>query len=578
MSILDMPRNEPGALPARSDLVALASLLTLWVVMSGLVNPIGDFPIYDDWRYALSVKSVLDSSRFELPFPVAPNIFIQAYWGALFCLPFGFSFTALRFSTLTLGAIGISACYLLLREIGGSRFTALLGGIALAANPLYFWLAHTFMTDVPFTAAVTAALWLFVRGLRREEEAFLWAGILIALLAILIRQFALLFLLAFGVAYVVRRGGTLKALVVATVSLVLGTGLHVSYQRWMIETGRTPFFELASVSNFVPTPVGPFVISSLRTIAYALPYLGLFTAPFLASVALSGSDVTGRHRRSLICFVVVALALLGVLYHANKPMPALGDILTPSGLGLLFLRDTGLLGLHLPAIPAYISIFWIVPNIIGALCGAGILLYFAQTAAQVIKEVRQPEWRTTAWLQVLTLILVAGYGALLLLIGFKSQLFDRYLLLSVPAILVLVLIKELPSASLPLRRCRTLLSLSLAVVYMAFSVAATHDFLAWNRTRWMATGTLMDAGIPPHKIDGGLEFNGWYSDHKNYYRIPRKDWWWVGVDDDEYVIASGPLDGYRELQRFSFRRWLLSSDSNVVVLRRLDVGGDERTP
>ena len=145
-----MSQHETRAFTARSDLVSLASLCGLWIVMIALVNPIDDFPLLDDWRYALGVKSILQTGRFELPCPEAPNVFAQAYWGSLFSLPFGFPFTALRFSTLMLGGAGISAFYLLLREIRGNSWIALLGGVTLAVNPLYFGLAQTFMTDVPF--------------------------------------------------------------------------------------------------------------------------------------------------------------------------------------------------------------------------------------------------------------------------------------------------------------------------------------------------------------------------------------------------------------------------------------------
>jgi len=112
--------------------------------MGALVNPIGEFPLNDNWVYALGVQSILQTGRFELPglVPSGPNVFAQAYWGTLFGLPLGFSFTALRFSTLALGGVGVIALYLLLREVGGSRWIALLGGFTLTANPLYFGLAN----------------------------------------------------------------------------------------------------------------------------------------------------------------------------------------------------------------------------------------------------------------------------------------------------------------------------------------------------------------------------------------------------------------------------------------------------
>ena len=83
----------------------------------------------------------------------------------------------------------------------------------------------------------------------------------------------------------------------------------------------------------------------------------------------------------------------------------------------------------------------------------------------------------------------------------------------------------------------------------------------------MATRMLMESGISPTQIDGGYEFNGWYLSDPNYKRKADKSWWWV--NDDEYVIASGPLSGYQELQRFVFQRWLLFGNASVVILHRV---------
>ena len=568
-----MSEHETRTLSVRADLVPLLSLGALWVLMSVLVNPVGDFPLNDDWRYALGVKSILDAGRFELPSPEAPNVFAQAYWGALFCLPSGFSFTALRFSTLTLGGAGICALYLLIWETGGNRRTALLGGLTLAVNPLYFGLAQTFMTDVPFVVLVIAALWLFVRGFRRDEGAFLLAGILVALFTILIRQFALLLLLAFGVAYVMKRGATSKAFLLAIMPLSVGIGLHVFYQRWMVETGRTPFFELASF-NLIPTPLGAFVVYSLRYIVIALPYLGFFVAPFLASVALLGSHSDGRNRRLLICLLLVMLAgaLLVALYTVYTPVRDPAHILAPFGLGARTLRDTFQFRQNFPAIPAGMTIFWIGSIVVGALGGAAVLLYLAQAMIKVAKGLWRPEWRAESWLEALMLVFFAAYAISMLLVGFSlhSPLFDRYLLMFVPVIFVLVVTKKTRLRYTPIPRWRGALSLTLVLIYAAVDVAATHDYLAWNRARWMATTKLMDEGISPHQIDGGYEFNGWYLFALNYHRKADKSYWWV--DDDEYIIASGPLKGYRELQRFSFPAWLLLADASVVVLHRLDPG------
>jgi hypothetical protein len=106
-------------------------------------------------------------------------------------------------------------------------------------------------------------------------------------------------------------------------------------------------------------------------------------------------------------------------------------------------------------------------------------------------------------------------------------------------------------------------------VYGAFSIAATHDYFGWNRSRWQGLDYLMeDLHVPPGQIDGGFEFNGWYGYDVNYRERAGVSWWWV--QNNEYVVAFGPLDGYREVLRVPYDRWLQGAQGNLVVLARAD--------
>jgi hypothetical protein len=71
-----------------------------------LVNPTGNFPILDDWSYGRSVKTLVEQGTLQYDGWNAPTLFFQVLYGALFCLPFGFSFEALRISTLVAGLAG----------------------------------------------------------------------------------------------------------------------------------------------------------------------------------------------------------------------------------------------------------------------------------------------------------------------------------------------------------------------------------------------------------------------------------------------------------------------------------------
>jgi len=116
--------------------------------------------------------------------------------GSLILPPFGFSFTALRFSTLTLGLIGAIGTYLLLREVNANQKISWLGALLLVVNPLYFGLANSFMTDVPFVALSVLSFYFLIRGLKRESIIEIILGICLVYINILIRQYAIVILLS----------------------------------------------------------------------------------------------------------------------------------------------------------------------------------------------------------------------------------------------------------------------------------------------------------------------------------------------------------------------------------------------
>ena len=83
-------------IPESADRRALIFLAVLWLAVIAVVNPTGDFPINDDWSYGLAVRSLISRHAWRPTDFTSMPLVAQALWGSLFCLPFGFSFTALR--------------------------------------------------------------------------------------------------------------------------------------------------------------------------------------------------------------------------------------------------------------------------------------------------------------------------------------------------------------------------------------------------------------------------------------------------------------------------------------------------
>jgi 4-amino-4-deoxy-L-arabinose transferase-like glycosyltransferase len=535
-------------------------LACVWIILFALIVPVGDFPLNDDWVYALAVRSILQTGHFALPYPSSANVFAQAYWGALFCLPFGFSFTALRVSTAVLGGAGIIAAYLLLRELGARRPFALAGALSLAVNPLYLDLSASFMTDVPFTAVVTASLWLYVRGVRRDAAISVAAAFVLAVVAILIRQFALVLPLAFGVAHLTRKGTGPRAVAIAVLPVMLAVTLQLAFEHWLVASGRTPLI-FPSLVSLLPTQWRYAPLHGARLAAMALPYFGLFMTPFVACWALARRPP----RRWAAAFLAAALVAALATWH--DPLPALGNVLIPSGLGPLTLSDTLVLHSNAPVLPDSVRDLWIAATVLGDLVAVLVLAIFADRLVTFARTARSAEPRRAAWPQMLMLTMIAAYAAGMVLVSYQDDMFDRYLLPLIPAVAAVLAIE--PGHSWPVRH-RVLRAIPCGLLLAAsalFAVPATHDYLAWNRARWAATDSLVRAGVAVDDIDGGYEFNFWHAYvPTDRVKTGRSEFRFY---DTEYVIASGPISGYDEVGRFGFDRWLGPSNGNVLVLHRL---------
>lgn len=545
--------------------INLLIISVVWILMIVLTNPLGDYPLNDDWVYALAVESVLETGYYQFPSASSANVGPQIYWGALFCLPFGFSFTALRFSTLTLGLMGVWALHGLIRYYAEDNKTALLGALTLAVNPLYFGLANSFMTDVPFIAVVLIAMYFLVRGLQHDSRYDIALGLVITFLAILVRQLGLVVLLAFAVAYLVKRGFTFPRLAKVSALVVLGGLLHIAYQYWLISTGRTPLLTgHAVIQNLSP----PSILLAIKKLIVALTYIGFFVLPFIAAFSLSKPSGMRDDRLKNIgrVLAVLGVLLLGLLWWSGRMMPLSENVLISSGLGPLTLRDTFNLGLNFPTVPPILSILWGVITIFSVAAACAVIYYVGVGTQQIFGKFRKAESRSGTWPYWQIAVMAASYFFILLIVAARFPLFDRYLLLFIPLIILLIVTVKYENPPL-VRGASAKLAWVLIFFYAVFSVAATHDYLAWNRTRWAATNDLMQQDkVSPKQIDGGYEFNGWFLYDAKYKHNPKKSWWWVV--DDEYVIASGPIHGYAEMRRYTFNRWLLWRPSNIFVLRK----------
>ena len=87
--------------------------------------------------------------------------------------------------------LGALALYGTLRELGRARTDSLIAALVLVANPVFFLLTFSFMTDVPFVGVSNIAFFFIVRAFSRRRPLELWLGCALGVVAFFIRQIAI---------------------------------------------------------------------------------------------------------------------------------------------------------------------------------------------------------------------------------------------------------------------------------------------------------------------------------------------------------------------------------------------------
>jgi hypothetical protein len=418
-----------GGQDRRRDVVAICALAGLWIVVSILVNPLGNFPLNDDWAYGKTVQELLTTGRFQLSDWGAMNLIFQIYWGALFCLPFGFSFTALRISTLVMGLIGVLSVYGLLREVRARPSVALMGSLAIALNPIYLGASNAFMTDVPFFAAFVLSLGLFIRGLRLDRPWLVAASLAAAAAAQMIRQFGLVLFVAFGCAYIFKKGVKPKSVAIAILLVIPGPGLQYFYQHWLVSAGRIPAFfgnPLRDVDYkyILNAGIGFVVVQFLKMALVVAVYSGMFLLPFLLLVVCRQyNSWSGRQRRWRVGFLVIFTGITFVEFlHHKIWMPFTNNTMSEIGVGPLLLRDTTFEMTSLPVPPA-LRFAWQILTLSGII-GAGLICEYLFLAAHRLYSRSRTSSAPAKWSVALILVTFFIY----FLAIFPRTFFDRYLL------------------------------------------------------------------------------------------------------------------------------------------------------
>ena len=422
--------------PNRQELstgIDLLSIASLWFIGLFITNPFGNFPLNDDWSFGLTVKNFLETGDFRPIGWTSMPLLTHTLWGAIFCIPKGFSFEALRFSTLTISLGGILGAYLLIKELNGSRWLAAIVALTIAFNPIYYALSNTFMTDVPFAATMILAVLFLTRSLRRDSDLDLLVGSALIVAATLNRQLGIAIPLAFAVSFILKNGFTSRGIVRALIPSILSIGALLIFEQWLAATDRLPALYSAKSETLIRAVTDPKTLFNfVRNSFIALLYLGWFMLPALAfvsgSICINLKSKTTTRLALLITALAVLVLLSVILWHQSFQLMPLGNnILNAAGIGPFTLRDTIILyaAPHVATLP---NNFWLTITVF-SLFGGTLLMTGAGIIAIRILPIFWPgKMNRNQAASAFLFLSAAIYMAPLLVHGF----FDRYLIAAVP--------------------------------------------------------------------------------------------------------------------------------------------------
>jgi Dolichyl-phosphate-mannose-protein mannosyltransferase len=499
-------------------------------------------PFHDDWTYAWSVEHFLKTGQLQVLDWSIHYPFVQILWGALFCLPFGFSFSALRVSTVVLAWLGALALYGTLRELGRMRSESVIAALVLIANPVFFVLSFSFMTDVPFVSVSNIAFFFVVRGLYRKSFFELWLGCAFGACAFFIRQIAIaipgavLLYVLFAPSFRSRKYILPPMIVLLFVCLMpvliaqtVGLTSHYIDRKWVFDKWLNEY-ELG-----IPGLLRVIMHSGLALIPMTLPV----TASFYRRPRFWGA-----------ISVLLLLTACSVLFSPEIPKPLEGMWHLIS-LGKE--RDPRLLhGLPDPDfLPSWLNYPLYAFSLFSS---AVIIIKVSHIAGTVIEE-------------PLGLFVCYAFSQFIVIMAlwlFDAVGSDRYSIVLLPPLIVILANGQLKSKS----------TIAAIAVLSLISMLVT-----WHETqnqRAVAEGLawLRDKDMPFANIDAGYAFNGWnlYAHPENLApgTLRERDVPFVTTNEKKpYVIATSPIPGYRVLRRYRWSIPLRSLDYNIYVLEQL---------
>jgi hypothetical protein len=485
---------------------ALAVLLCAF-----LAHPVANMGICDDGPYILIARHLATTGRIHYNGNTTPFLGWQLYLGALLIKLFGFSYTAVRMSTVI---VAMGSAFVLQRTlvlVGISERNATIGTLALVLSPLYLILSVTYMTDITGMFGILICLYGCLRAIRpgTSRAAIGWLCFAVATNAICgsSRQIAWLGVLVMVPSTLWLLRGQRYILLAGATANLAGAMFIVGCMHWFL---HQPY---NAHESLMPNTFPVFAtLKVLGSFFLEIPFLLLpLTLLFLPEIRRSRPRVIGA---LFLGFLLMTVHPRHVSHVFLMEPTADGDFwVNAHGIfDYLWLQGTPPIFVH-RGVQALLTI-----------------ATYAGLIGLIGSMVRSPDHRLPAnssghvsWKQlgVLLVPFLIAYSLLLVPRAATSPIADRYLI-GILVVPLLVLVRYYQER---IRRRLPIASVFLIGLVAIYSIVMMHNTFAFYRARTALAAQLRDSGVPDTSVDNGWEYDFVVElDHANHLNDSRIVW------------------------------------------------------
>ncbi len=468
-----------------------------------VIRPFAEMGIDDDWSYIKTAQVLAQTGHIVYNGWGSPILGWNLYVALLFIKLFGFSFTAVRLSSLV---EAIATAFLLQRTMvraGLHERNATLATIAFILSPLYIPLAMTYMTDVPGFLVILLCLYMCLRALEARSEsarmAWICGAALVNALGGTVRQTAWLGVLVMVPSTLALLRRERRVLAAGGLSCIAGAGFALAAMHWY---ARQPF------SNALSLNAGTLDLSALHSLGgLAFEGIGELALLLLPVLLMFAGAVRKGNRRMGTLFVggwLCFLLLAAILSARGK----LNFILAPYNVSYILSNAFSVLNLS-PFTGSHLGL----PRdtlrlLLTGVTVAGLLVFVAFFAGRKQGPVLEQHERASISWQTLGIVLgpfTCAYIAWLCSLSIQGIFMDRYLLpLLAFCLLALTLYyQQNVKARLPLA-CIVVIA-----ILGGFGIAGTHDEFALYRGFVISIVEMRSRGVHADTILEPWEFAAW---------------------------------------------------------------------